>query len=152
MINATEEVNREHWRNMSAQIKGLAEIVKQAKEALDTAGKAGSSMQDAATRVAGRIQQVNDMVKALNDADAELQAAVGAMTNGAPLEATTGSSPPVTASVPPATSEAPVAGQPVASVPVAKNTVEAANARVQATADKYIPATDAAPVSPTTVG
>lgn len=69
---------------MSVEVKGLAEIVRQAKEAITLASSAGPKLRDSAQRVADKVSQVNDMIKQLDAADADLGAAIGAMSNGGP--------------------------------------------------------------------
>lgn len=79
---------------MSVEVKGLAEIVRQAKDAIRTASDAAAGMRNSATDLAATVGQVLDMQKQLDAANADLKAAVGAMSNGAPpLDSTTQSWP-----------------------------------------------------------
>jgi len=71
-------------RLMSVEVKGLADIVRQAKEAVALASSAGPKLRDSAQRVVDKVSQVNDMIKQLDAADADLGAAIGAMSNGGP--------------------------------------------------------------------
>src|SRR6267142_282420 len=95
-----DDVNKEH--RMSVQVKGLADIVRQAKSAIDTARAAAVRLNDSAQRVVNTIGQVDDMTRQLDAANADLTAAVGAMSNGGPPLETTGqlapASPTTTAS------------------------------------------------------
>jgi ABC-type transporter Mla subunit MlaD len=79
---------------MSVEVKGLADIVRQAKEAISLASSAGPKLRDSAQRVADKVTQVNDMIKQLDAADADLGAAIGAMSNGGPPLADTAPSSP----------------------------------------------------------
>ncbi|WP_454627749.1 hypothetical protein [Bradyrhizobium cenepequi] len=69
---------------MSVQVKGLADIVRDAKRAIDTAGDAATRLRASANAVVATIGQVDDMTRQLDAANADLTAAVGAMTNGGP--------------------------------------------------------------------
>lgn len=83
---------------MSVEVKGLAEIVRQAKDAIRTASDAAASMRSSATDLAATVGQVLDMQKQLDAANADLKAAVGAMSNGGPPLASTTTSvapPPI---------------------------------------------------------
>lgn len=90
-LNKAVDDTKAEYR-MSVQVKGLADIVRQAKTAIDTAGNAAVRLQSSAQAVVNTIGQVDDMTRQLDAANADLQAAVGAMSNGGPpLEDTTSS-------------------------------------------------------------
>lgn len=135
MVTATEIKERDE--RMSVEVKGLADVVRQVKSAISVATTAAAAMQTTANSVVDKINQVNELHTELKQADADLGAAIGLMSNGAPpleVAADTTNSAPAS----PNTSPAPVTtGTPDTSVPHAKAQVEQQNA-VQATADKYI--------------
>lgn len=90
VLAAADEINKEY--RMSLQVKGLADIVRQAKSAIDTAGVAAVRLRSSAEAVVNTIGQVDDMTRQLDAANADLTAAVGAMSNGGPPLETTGGS------------------------------------------------------------
>lgn len=107
---------------MSVQnIKGLADIVRQTKASLAEAANAAGDMQATAASVTSKVSQIKDMTDELRAADAELGAAIGLMSNGAPpLETTTISDAPTPTPLPPAPTVVPTPSplqQPPASLP-----------------------------------
>jgi hypothetical protein len=82
---AVYDTNRE-WRRkrMSVEVKGLADIVREAKDAIRTASNAASGMRASAKELTSTVAQVVDMQRQLDSANADLKAAVGAMSNGGP--------------------------------------------------------------------
>ena len=68
---------------MSAQIKEIADVVRQAKLVIDAAAIAAQQLNDSAQRVAATTGQVNDMVHQLDQLDADLIAAIGMMSSTA---------------------------------------------------------------------
>lgn len=79
---------------MSVEVKGLADVVRRAKQAINAASDAAGRMQGSAERVTMRVAQVEEMVAQLDAAEAELGAAVGQLSNGGPpLEVTPHSAP-----------------------------------------------------------
>jgi hypothetical protein len=145
LISAEEIREKERRRKMSVQVKGLADTVRQAKAAIDKASTVATRVNTSASQLVATMAAVEDMTSHLDGANADLQAALGAVTNGAPpLDAgatTPTTSDPASAAPiaqPPAPVD-PVAGTPAPNVVVAKHQVEAANSGVQSTADKYIP-------------
>lgn len=79
---AVYDTNREY--RMSVEVKGLAETVRRAKEAIGKASTAAVRMESSANRVSDRVAQVENMIKQLDAAEADLGAAVGALSNGGP--------------------------------------------------------------------
>jgi uncharacterized phage infection (PIP) family protein YhgE len=75
---------REREAAMSVEVKGLAAVVKQAKDAVRTASDHAARMQASAQRLTQTLSQVEDMTNELESANNELQAAVGQMSNGGP--------------------------------------------------------------------
>lgn len=82
LMLAVYDINRE--TRMSVEVKGLADTVRQAKDAIRKASAAGARMQQSAQQLTSTVQQVEDMTQQLDAANAELQAAVGQMSNGGP--------------------------------------------------------------------
>lgn len=82
VLAAVNDVNEEH--RMSVQVTGLADTVRRAKAAIDAAGGAAARLESSANAVVNTIGAVDDMTKQLDAANADLQAAVGVMTNGGP--------------------------------------------------------------------
>ena len=82
LMIAVYDINREH--RMSVEVKGLADVVRRAKQAINAASDAAGRMQTSAERVTARVSQVEDMVKQLDAAEADLAAAVGQLSNGGP--------------------------------------------------------------------
>ena len=78
VLGAAAEIRAED--RMSVEVKGLADTVLQARAAIAQASTAAMRMNDSALRVA----QVEDMIKQLNVAEADLAAAVGQLSNGGP--------------------------------------------------------------------
>lgn len=69
---------------MSVEVKGLAATVRNAKEAIAKASDASAGMQQSAQKLVDTVAQVDAMRKEMDAAEAELQAALGTMTNGGP--------------------------------------------------------------------
>ena len=69
---------------MAIEVKGLADTVRAAKEMVRKASDEAAKMADSAERLKETIAQVTQVRQELDDAQAELQAALGAMTNGGP--------------------------------------------------------------------
>jgi hypothetical protein len=139
---AVVDINTEH--RMSVQVSGLADIVRKAKTAIDTAGVAAVRLNDSAQRVVNTIGQVDDMTRQLDAANADLTAAVGAMSNGGPpLEDTTnsGSSSPLAPVVAPTLS-------PADGIHVAQVQVEAAH-NANAQGGVPLPPGPSEPIAPT---
>jgi len=81
-----EDVNKEE-REMSAEIKGLAAMVRRVKDQINESSDVGGRLGRSAQRLQDSLRQVEDMSNQLDSASAELQAAVGEITNGGdPLE------------------------------------------------------------------
>lgn len=135
---AVVDINTEH--RMSVQVSGLADIVRKAKTAIDTAGVAAVRLNDSAQRVVNTIGQVDDMTRQLDAANADLTAAVGAMSNGGPPLADTTSS---AVSSPLASTLSPADG-----VHVAQVQVEAAHS-VNAQGGVPLPPPPTEPIAPT---
>jgi hypothetical protein len=76
------DLNREY--RMSVEVKGLAETVRKAKAAISKASTVSSRMQVSAERLTETLAQVEDMTSQLDTAQAELQGAVGQLSNGGP--------------------------------------------------------------------
>ncbi|MCK1742204.1 hypothetical protein IVA80_15370 [Bradyrhizobium sp. 139] len=94
LLISANEINQERRRKMSVEVKGLAEIVRQAKDAIRTASDAAAGMRASATELSSTVGQVLDMKRQLDTANADLKAAVGAMSNGGPpLDEPASSSP-----------------------------------------------------------
>lgn len=81
---AVYDTNREYRRKMAAEVKGLAETVRQAKQAIARASSVAQRVNNSAASLAGTMQQVEEMTKQLDSANAELTAALGTITNGGP--------------------------------------------------------------------
>lgn len=69
---------------MSVEVRGLADIVREAKEAIGKAASSAERMRNSATRLTGTLSQVEDMTDQLDAAHADLQGAVGLLSNGGP--------------------------------------------------------------------
>lgn len=69
---------------MSVEVKGLAETIRNAKKAIANASDVSARMQASAQRLTGTLAQVEEMTQQLDSAHAELQAAVGQLSNGGP--------------------------------------------------------------------
>ncbi|RZN09657.1 hypothetical protein CWO91_16650 [Bradyrhizobium genosp. SA-3] len=82
VVISAEELEREY--QMSVEVKGLADIVRQAKDAIRTASDAAAGMRASANELTSTVGQVLDMQRQLDAANADLKAAVGAMSNGGP--------------------------------------------------------------------
>lgn len=82
VVISAEELEREY--RMSVEVKGLADIVRQAKEAIRVASDAADGMRQSASELTSTVAQVMDMKRQLDTANADLRAAVGAMSNGGP--------------------------------------------------------------------
>lgn len=82
VVISAEELEREY--RMSVEVKGLADIVRQAKEAIRVASDAADGMRQSASDLTSTVAQVMDMKRQLDTANADLRAAVGAMSNGGP--------------------------------------------------------------------
>jgi prophage DNA circulation protein len=67
---------------MAVEVRGLADIVREAKNAIRTASDAAAGMRNSANELTSTVAQVLDMQKQLDSANADLRAAVGAMSNG----------------------------------------------------------------------
>lgn len=76
-----QDTEREH---MSVEVKGLAESIRKAKAAIGKASTASARMQTSADRLTDTLAQVEDMTNQLDAAHAELQGAVGTLSNGGP--------------------------------------------------------------------
>lgn len=74
---------------MSLEVKGLADTIRAAKVAISKASDAAARMQGSAGRLTDTLGQVEDMTNQLDAANADLQGAVGTLSNGGPpLDAT----------------------------------------------------------------
>lgn len=96
-------------------VTGLADIVKATKAALAQASSAALEMQTTAASVTDKVNQVVALNAELKAADAELGAAIGTMTNGAPpgpLPDTAPVAPPIPTSLQPAPQPQAQAGLP----------------------------------------
>lgn len=82
VVISAEELEREY--QMSVEVKGLADIVRQAKDAIRIASDAAAGMRASANELTGTVNQVLEMKDELDRANADLKAAVGAMSNGGP--------------------------------------------------------------------
>jgi hypothetical protein len=98
VLVTAREINQEHRRNMSVEVKNLADVVRQAKEAIGKASTAAYRMNSSAGNLVSTVKQVEGMIGDLDKANAELQAAVGGLSNGGPplddVPSSTTSSPP----------------------------------------------------------
>ena len=133
-------------RRMSVQVTGLADTVRRAKAAIDAASGAASRLESSANAVVNTIGAVDDMTKQLDAANADLQAAVGVMTNGGPPLVT--SPTPGTASPPVASTAAPVVQPVSADIPTSLTAVANANAAAAVAAGDNFPKPPATPVVP----
>lgn len=71
-------------RRMAAEVKGLAETVRQAKQAIARASSVAQRVNNSAASLASTMQRVEDMTVELDKANAELTGALGTITNGGP--------------------------------------------------------------------
>lgn len=80
---------------MSAQsISGLADVIKQARTALAGVPAVAEDIKATTSSVLAKVKKVQDLTGELKAADAELDAAIGQLSNGGPpLETTTTSAP-----------------------------------------------------------
>jgi len=79
---------------MTVEVKGLADIVRQAKTMIRTASEEAVKLQAAAEDLQATVAQVAVARRELDTANAELRAAVGEISNGGPpLEAGKASEP-----------------------------------------------------------
>lgn len=87
---------------MSVQVQALADVVRNAKAAIATAGDSALRLKGSAQRVVQRVAEVEAMVGELNAAEVELADALGSTSNGGPPLDTgaSTSSASVTSSVP----------------------------------------------------
>lgn len=69
---------------MSVEVRGLADTIRKAKLAIAKASDAAARMQASAGNLTGTLAQVDDMTDQLDAAHAELQGAVGMLSNGGP--------------------------------------------------------------------
>lgn len=69
---------------MSVQVQALADVVRNAKAAIATAGDSAVRLKGSAERVVQRVAEVEAMVGELNAAEVELAAALGSTSNGGP--------------------------------------------------------------------
>ena len=69
---------------MAIEVKGLADTLRQAKDMVRQASDEASKMAVSAERLKGTVLQVIKTRKELDNAQAELEAALGLMTNGGP--------------------------------------------------------------------
>jgi multidrug resistance efflux pump len=84
LISAEEIREEERRRKMSVQVKGLADTVRQAKAAIDKASTVATRVNTSASQLVVTMAAVEDMTAQLDGANADLQAALGTVTNGAP--------------------------------------------------------------------
>jgi hypothetical protein len=84
LLISAREINEERRRNMSVEVKGLADIVRAAKDAIRVASDAADGMRASAAELASTVAQVMGMKQELDTANADLKAAVGQMSNGGP--------------------------------------------------------------------
>lgn len=127
-------------RRMSVQVTGLADTVRRAKAAIDAAGGAAVRLESSANAVVNTIGAVDNMTKQLDAANADLQAAVGVMTNGGP---------PLETSPAPSESSPPVESSDQAKptdIPTAVTAVQNANVAAAVAAGDKFPAPPATPV------
>lgn len=71
-------------RHMAAEVKGLAETIRQAKQAISKASNVAARVNASATELVQNMAAVDDMTQQLDAANAELKAALGTITNGGP--------------------------------------------------------------------
>ena len=69
---------------MSVEVKGLADTIRNAKAAISKASDAAARLNGSAGRLTATLAQVEDMTTQLDTANADLQAAVGQLSNGGP--------------------------------------------------------------------
>lgn len=128
---------------MAAQVKSLAETVRQMRAAIAQASNVAASVQSEAAELVGNMAAVQAVAAELKSANADLKGALGEVTNGGdPLGGGGSTNSSQDLSTPPEAPTAPVTGAPAADLHAAKLQVETANAeqaRVAAVADKYIP-------------
>lgn len=70
--------------DMSVVVKGLADAVRRAKAGIDRAGATSTALGASAANLDSVVTQVEGMKNELDATAAELQAALGATTNGGP--------------------------------------------------------------------
>lgn len=82
---------------MSAQsISGLADVIKEARLALAGVPAVADELKATASSVLAKVKRVQDLTAELKDADIQLDAAIGQLSNGAPpLESSAPSAPPI---------------------------------------------------------
>lgn len=87
---------------MSAQnISGLADVIRQAREALAGVPAVAEDMKNTTARVLGKVKQVQALVGELKSAETELDGVLSNTGNGAPpLETSTASAQIIPASLP----------------------------------------------------
>jgi hypothetical protein len=125
-------------RRMSVVVTGLADTVRQAKAAIGAAGASATRLKSSALAVVATIGVVDDMTRQLDTANADLQAAVGEMTNGGPPLVTTDEP------APPSTGPAPGA----ADIPTSLTAVANANVAAAVAAGDTMPKPPVTPVVP----
>ena len=84
---AVYDTNREYPREeaeMPVEVRSLAETVRRTKDAIRHASDMAARMQRSAENLTGTLSQVDDLTDELESANAELQAAVGTLSNGGP--------------------------------------------------------------------
>jgi predicted ribosome quality control (RQC) complex YloA/Tae2 family protein len=79
---AVYDTNRE--MKFMEEIKGLAATVKRAKNAIRSASDSSKRLEHSANALASNLGQVEGLTRELDGANAELQAAIGLLSNGGP--------------------------------------------------------------------
>lgn len=82
---AVYDTNQE-WKGkkMAVQVKGLADTVRQAKQAIAKASDVAVRVNDSANQLVSTMAAVEAMTSELDRANADLQGALGTITNGGP--------------------------------------------------------------------
>jgi uncharacterized phage infection (PIP) family protein YhgE len=83
---AVYDVNYESGKRdlMAVQVKGLADTIRSAKEAIGKASAAAERMKASANDLTGTLAVVEDVTNQLDTANADLKSAVGLLSNGGP--------------------------------------------------------------------
>jgi cbb3-type cytochrome oxidase cytochrome c subunit len=83
-VHDTNNEQRKREHQMSLEVKGLADTIRQAKTAISKASDAAARMNASAGRLTTTLAQVEDMTNQLDSANADLQGAVATLSNGGP--------------------------------------------------------------------
>lgn len=84
LMLAVYDINRDGKQRMSVEVKGLADTVRKAREGIAAASAKAAKLAASADALGQNLAAVDSVTQQLDAANAELQAAVGQLSNGGP--------------------------------------------------------------------